>query len=170
MWCSVIGVRLTLGVCVILYYYILLYYSYYYTLLLYHTILFLSSVLSSFLLSNHLLLFLCPPLLPLPSIIPSSPPLLPIPLSPPLQSSSIIIYVSVLTYAYLYCTTLFPSSSPLFFQSSSSSFPYSSLSFLYLSPIHSIRVGTYITLFIFRGDSWDDNLTPHVLSEWMVEV
>ena len=37
---------------------------------------------------------------------------------------------------------------------------------IYLS-IHSIRVGTYITLFIFQTPP---KLTPHVLSEWMVEV
>jgi len=60
----------------------------------------------------------------------------------------------------------------------SSSHPFPSLSssiflpilfsLIYLS-IHSILVGTYIYLFIFFP-IFNNNLTPHVLSEWMVEV
>ena len=39
---------------------------------------------------------------------------------------------------------------------------------IYLS-IQSIRVGTYLCLFILQSHL-QDILTPHVLSEWMVEV
>jgi len=50
-----------------------------------------------------------------------------------------------------------------------SSILYPSLPF-YPSNIHSILVGTGIHLFIFNQYIYQDNLTPHVLSEWMVEV
>ena len=71
-----------------------------------------------------------------------------------------ILYIYIYIYYYyilLSYTILF-----LFFFSSFPSLPFYS----YSNPlIHSIRVGTYIYLFIFHK-----NLTPHVLSEWMVEV
>ena len=41
----------------------------------------------------------------------------------------------------------------------------SSFTILSINLIQSIRVGIWISLFIFHN-----NLTPHVLSEWMVEV
>jgi hypothetical protein len=42
---------------------------------------------------------------------------------------------------------------------------------LQFNPFHSIRVGTSISLFVFwRWFPIPDILTPHVLSEWMVEV
>ena len=82
-----------------------------------------------------------------------------------------ILYYSLLFYPFLYSPflsfyPLFSSLpySPLF---SSSSSLYSSVLLpilIYLS-IQSIRVGIWISLFIFHK-----NLTPHVLSEWMVEV
>ena len=103
-WCYVLV--LTSYTYIILYYYIL-YTIIYYTYYLYYTLLFFRSI------------FLSSPPLPHPfqSIFCSSIQSFPSPLNP-----SIILYVSILTYAYLYCTILFPSSSPLFFQSFSSSF------------------------------------------------
>ena len=56
----------------------------------------------------------------------------------------------------------------LFPHLSSSSFPSPPYSSITSILIQSIRVGSYITLFIFHPAS--DNSTPHVLSEWMVEV
>ena len=70
---------------------------------------------------------------------------------------------------YLFILSL-PISSPLLL------FSYSPLlippPLLSLSNIHSIRVGTSISLFMFLhpNPSSKNNLTPHVLSEWMVEV
>ena len=103
------------------------------------------------------------------------------------------IYYYILYYTLLFFLSSFSSSpSPLliylpFFSPiplSSSYFPSSSSSPLipfllfcsYLLPhlslynhlIQSIRVGTYIRLFIFKTQS--DNSTPHKLTEWMVEV
>ena len=115
----------------------MLYYTIIYIILLYIIILFLLlyiTIISYYTLSLFCSIFLPPlqssPPLPLPSPTPSSlyhPILSSFSSFPSLlfqfQSSSIIIYVSILTYAYLYCTILFPSSSPLFFQSFSSSFP-----------------------------------------------
>jgi hypothetical protein len=134
-----------------------------------------------------------------------------------------ILYLSVLTYTYLYLKLY----SSILFYSSTILLPFSSshiplplllyytllffLSFIFqsnppfllfilwsiisLPNIHSILVGTYIYLFIFyqylpgqsdparsigvegRGRDWEwlrcdvfYVLTPHVLSEWMVEV
>jgi hypothetical protein len=73
------------------------------------------------------------------------------------QPISFILYLSVLTYTYLYYPNLSSilHSSPLL------------LFFPIYPTIHSILVGTYIYLFIFPPLP---NLTPHVLSEWMVEV
>ena len=90
---------------------------------------------------------------------------------------SFILYVSVLPYTYLY-SLLIPSpliySHPLFFCPSPSSqsiiLTKLLLSYSQSSNIHSIRVGTWICLFIFRQYIFQDNSTPHVLSEWMVEV
>ena len=122
---------------------------------------------------------------PLPFLLSQSPPLLPLlfqysSLYHPIISSSshtillfsltILInhYIRVDTYIrlfILYYSILL--SSPL---SSTPLPPHPiSSSFLYLSPIHSIRVGTYIYLFIFRGDSWDGNSTPHKLTDGNVE-
>ena len=78
--------------------------------------------------------------------------------------------------------SILPSSSPLFLSLPFSSSPQSFLSHLLFSrfiPSHhsniqSIRVGSSISLFIFSSDlSYNipsQSLTPHVLSEWMVEV
>ena len=123
----------------------------------------------------------------------------------------IILYYYILYYTLLFfCPSSFQSS-PLLF--SSSDLSSSVLSSQYSLPqIHSIRVGTYITLFIFNHSlllflpipiflqsqsspliqsfpslliilyvsaltyvylcsiNISNNLTPHVLSEWMVEV
>jgi len=97
---------------------------------------------------------------------------------------TIIIYY---TYYIIYYLILY---SPLFFyllpstlpNLLSSIFPITSHLFHLLSPhlnIHSILVGTYIysylysiRIFIFSPSppNFPSNLTPHVLSEWMVEV
>ena len=214
-------------------YYILYIYYYY---ILYYTILFSSSDLSS-LLPPPFLLFFCSPL-PLPSILiflshplsyssplPSS---LPITSSSHLSSSpssplpsSFILYLSVLTYTYLYSSILqiyllfFPSSPqffislPIFFPNplfhslpsppspSSSSvlfFPilipssipssYPHPSFLLPLPFssslpnhptigssHSKYTCRHLDILIYiQSISFTGILTPHVLSEWMVEV
>ena len=76
-----------------------------------------------------------------------------------------ILYIIIHTYTYiiLYSTFLLPYLLSSFIISSQSSNP--SFSF-FLPNIHSICVGCLYS----GGDSLDDKLTPHVLSEWMVEV
>jgi hypothetical protein len=100
-----------------------------------------------------------------------------------LSSSSFpifILYLSVLTYTYLYSSVLF------FFSSSVYTLLFYSLPHPPPLLIHSILVGTYIRLFIFfyspphlsllpifslqSFSPQPKYLTPHVLSEWMVEV
>ena len=83
----------------------------------------------------------------------------------------IIYYSYYNTYVYLYYIILylsssFPISHPLPSILVSSSIPFSS------PIIHSIRVGSSRSIFIFLGSSssFTGILTPHVLSEWMVEV
>ena len=95
----------------------------------------------------------------------------------PISSSlTLLIYLLFLSFPDL---SSFPSIIPIFPIFSSSplfllflcSLPPSShliyLLFILLSPNHSIRVGTYIRVFIFQTHP---NLTPHKLTEWMVEV
>ena len=71
----------------------------------------------------------------------------------------ILLYIHILIYIILYYTLLIHL---LFFYSSSSSHS--------LLLIHSILVGTYIRSFIYFRSPLFGILTPHVLSEWMVEV
>jgi len=66
----------------------------------------------------------------------------------------ILYYYTIILYIIISYTILFSSALPNHLPPQSS----------YL--IHSILVGTYIYLFIFNPKY----LTPHVLSEWMVEV
>ena len=123
------------------------------------------------------------------SFSPSSPhsSLLPIPIFK--------VYVSVLTYAYLYCTILFhllryssnPSHlpSPLPFLLSPSPFPFPSFPTLLSLPsslpillffFHHSRSSSFIlyvsvlTYTYLYSQHQSTILTPHVLSEWMVEV
>ena len=169
---------LTLGVIyyytIIIYYIILYYYILYIIILLYHilsyTILFSSSIFHSL-----------PSLLFYPFL--SSPP----PFSPILSCSSFlkysfytcrhlhtVIYIlfsssdlsSFIFYLLLFSSPL-PSILPLLFSPSSHSHRISIN--LQSSLIPRILVGTSIHLFIFN-QYLIDNLTPHVLSEWMVEV
>jgi hypothetical protein len=153
---------LTCGVCVIIiiyYTYIIIYY-YYSILYYYYIILYSSSPLPLFLLICSFL----------PTIIFSSS--LPIPFSiPPTPQYSFYTcrYLHILIYIILFLI----SSSSLSPLSSHSSYIHSILvgTYIYLFIfypllIHSILVGTYIYLFIFN----QNNSTPHVLSEWMVEV
>ena len=84
-------------------------------------------------------------------------------LSLPFQSSSDLFLSSSSSPLLLFLPfPIFLSSSVLFSHSSHSS----SLSPL---PIPGIPVGTYLCLFILQSHL-QDILTPHVLSEWMVEV
>jgi len=128
----------------------LCYYYYYYT---YYTILILS-----FPSSSPLPLFLpIPPLLIYHSLIFSS--ILPLfSSSLPFFSSPFILYLSVLTYGYL-CSSTF-SSFPIYSLPSQSIFPSQ-------YPFYTCRGVGYTYLY---SSSFPDNLTPHVLSEWMVEV
>ena len=106
--------------------------------------------------------------------------------SSPLHPPSLLFHLlfcssfhSILVGTYIRLFILFSSSFPshpnILFSSSllfSSTSPFSSQPFPLSSShpnIHSILVGTSIYLFIFLPSS-TDNLTPHVLSEWMVEV
>jgi hypothetical protein len=91
-------------------------------------------------------------------------------------SSSFILYLSVLTYTYLYYP-IFPPPFPNKLSINIKRNTHLSLSqrSTHLSIIHSILVGTYIYLFISHPILYNilpssSNLTPHVLSEWMVEV
>ena len=95
-------------------------------------------------------------------------------------------YTLLLLYLILYYTLLFSSSiflsfspSPLLPISSSSSvlllpliLPSPLLSILIYLSIQSIRVGIWISLFILSSNnpSHPKVLTPHKLTEWMVEV
>jgi hypothetical protein len=109
-----------------------------------------------------------------------------------------ILYYTILYYTILYYTLLFfclyssllillfSSSSVYIIRSLSYLLPFFSSSVLYSLPllfytplfllpnplIHSILVGTWIHIFIFQTLLPFPNhlLTPHVLSEWMVEV
>ena len=137
---------LTLGVIlyiIIIYYiiiHILLYTIIYYTLLLLY-------IISYTILFSSSDLFLSFPTL----------------LSLPFQSSSDLFLSSSSSPLLLFLPfPIFLSSSVLFSHSSHSS----SLSPL---PIPGIPVGTYLCLFILQSHL-QDILTPHVLSEWMVEV
>ena len=73
--------------------------------------------------------------------------------------SIIILYYTLLS-SVLPLLPLFPPFPPFLSQSSS---------VLPSSNIHSIRVGTWICLFILQSHL-RDILTPHKLTEWMVEV
>jgi hypothetical protein len=137
------------GVCVIIYY--ILYYTIHiilyiihilllYTIIIYYTLLFFYSLL--------LFLFCSSPILPFPSSF---------------------LISSILLSHLIYLLLFFPISSP---NHSRNTCRYLHiliyiLSFQYPHLIHSILVGTYIYLFIFFPIKY---LTPHVLSEWMVEV
>ena len=93
-------------------------------------------------------------------------------------------YTLLLLYLILYYTLLFSSSiflsfspSPLLPISSSSSvlllpliLPSPLLSILIYLSIQSIRVGIWISLFILSSNNLPKVLTPHKLTEWMVEV
>ena len=110
----------------------------------------------------------------------------------------ILLYI-IISYTILFCSIYLPSSSSPFLPSSkqlihsirvgtyirlfifhsdlssvlfSSSIPFllhlSRLSIFCSIPIHSIRVGVYCWILI--SQTHPDNSTPHVLSEWMVEV
>ena len=124
-------VLLTLGVILYItiihillyYYYYIIYYTYTYIIIIYYILYYTLPFLSSSLLSS------VPPLLfsSLLSLLFSHPPF--------------ILYVSVLTYGYLYSIDI---SSTFIFLSSS-------------------------ILLIFYSQSFN-NLTPHKLTEWMVEV
>ena len=159
--------------CIILYiiYYILLYiyYTYYYILyLLIH-----SHPSSDLFFPSSLLFFSSHPLIYLPSspsftILSSSILLFP--------SSSLILFRSISShlprqsFPILISSVLSFSSvlfflSPLLFFLFCSIFSYSLPHHLIFSFIQSIRVGIWIHLLIFHK-----NLTPHKLSEWMVEV
>jgi len=122
------------------YYYILLYYTYYTILFLFSSSssshLFFYLLLSSSVLFIYPLFFLFLPNPLIHSILPL--------LIPPIFK----VYLSVLTYTYLYSIYLISSH----------------------LPNHSILVGTRIRLFIFFKPTHLNHLTPHVLSEWMVEV
>ena len=145
----------------VLYYYILSYTILFPLLIFFSSfpslpLLFYSSSSSSHLLKNpifsilYTLLFFFCSIFPFPPIFLSF--LLLLPLSfPSLLSSS---------------QSLLPSSLLHLSHPNPSFFPYSFLPSNTL--IQSIRVGTYITLLIFYQSS--NYLTPHVLSEWMVEV
>ena len=128
-------------------YYILYIYCY---LILYYTIIILYLILYSSLLLIYLLFLLLfpflsylPPSLPLPILIffPSKSSFL-------ISSSPLPIFLFLIYYLLFHLLSIILPS----FQSS-------------INLIHSIRVGIWISLFIFHK-----NLTPHVLSEWMVEV
>ena len=84
---------------------------------------------------------------------------------------------TILLYLILYYTLLSSSShphSPLILPILSSPLQsfFSLPSYPSLPLIHSILVGSYIRLFMFSSSVLllPNNLTPHVLSEWMVEV
>ena len=93
-----------------------------------------------------------------------------------------ILYYYILYYLILYSSIFYSSHLPFLFRSSllflSSlllfyslpPLPHPLLSPPLLSSVHSIRVGTYIYLFILYSSFLIQLLTPHVLSEWMVEV
>ena len=163
---------------IILYYYIIYYYIlyiiYYYTyiIILYSSLLLFHSSLPirppSFLLlfSSHPLIYL--PSSPSFTILSSSILLFP--------SSSLILFRSISShlprqsFPILISSVLSFSSvlfflSPLLFFLFCSIFSYSLPHHLIFSFIQSIRVGIWIHLLIFHK-----NLTPHKLSEWMVEV
>ena len=127
------------------------------TILLYIILYIIHILLSYLILYSSLLLFYLPSLLfpfysppKLSSSVPSSP--LPIYLlfpslyNPLIQSIRVGIWISLFIFS-------------------------SDLSNISPPPNHSIRVGTYIYLFIYSSDlpNPPELLTPHVLSEWMVE-
>jgi hypothetical protein len=139
---------------ILLLYTIIIYYIIYILLYYYYTILYYISyyTLPSLLFYSSLLLF---------QSLFSSPSLLPLLFSPILPTSSFILYLSVLTYGYLYSSVHSSSSfhsslpsqfflfSPHLSSSSIQSIYSSSSSSQYPPNIHSILVGTYIYLFIF---------------------
>ena len=84
----------------------------------------------------------------------------------------IILYYTYIIHilSYTYIPFLYPSSPPTFLRSTPPSPLHSLLPLSSSVPnIHSILVGTSIYLFISLM-LWFSVLTPHVLSEWMVEV
>ena len=144
-WCLTYGVIVIYYI--ILYYYYIIYYILYYIIYYYYYILYILYLI--------------------------------------LYSSSLLIYFPPILFS-------FPSSSylPFLFYSSSSSQSFSSPSSSH-HPIQSIRVGSSLCLFMFNPDLFLSSfilylsvltytylyssrfpkyLTPHVLSEWMVEV
>jgi hypothetical protein len=179
-WCSFICVVFGSGVMLgVIYYYIIHYYILYiYYYILYYTLLLLYIIIHILLyytLLFYLFLFCSSPLL-FPILSRSSPPIF-------------ILYLSVLTYTYLYSLQIFPifHSSP-----NPSQTRYPSLKGIYLSinikrntifylwvkEIHIsiyhfilyLSVLTYGYLYSSSVPDLSNNLTPHVLSEWMVEV
>jgi len=79
-----------------------------------------------------------------------------------------ILYLSVLTYTYLYYLLILSQTSYLSnMERNTSSINKRNLSIYQLIP--GILVGTWIHIFIFNH-SFPKYLTPHVLSEWMGEV
>ena len=171
----------TLLFCSLLSYTLLLFSSQYLLLFFLPFLLFsssdLSSVLYSFPLPNPSLPLLSSPLLfhsslllfLFPLLLLLSSPLLLLPLFlPNIHSIRVGTYIRLfIFYQYLILIPFrwgihiyLPSFTIILFPSSS----------IFCSPfpnIHSIRVGSYLRLFIFQTHP---KLTPHVLSEWMVEV
>ena len=167
---------LTLGVILYIIYYILYNIIYYIILLLYYYILYILYyiVIHILYILYYYILYYTLPSSPLSYLSYLSSILLPPLLSLPFlsHSSSSFPHPRILVATWIRLFILYYSI-PIFFSAILPSFQSSFSSSSTPNPyhlIHSIRVGTWIHLFIFRGDSWDDNLTPHVLSEWMVEV
>ena len=160
-WCDVFDVR-----CYIIYY-IIYYYTYIIILLLYYLILYSSSIFYSSLPPFFLFFpFLFP--------ISSSNPSLTLLFSP----ISFILYVSVLPYTYLYSFTIFKDNPLLIYLPFFLSFPISSsllfpsslfILLQYSLPFHSRNTCRHLDPLIYILFQ-SDNSTPHVLSEWMVEV
>ena len=162
--------------CYILYY-ILLYYTiiHYYYYILYYTILYSSSLLFFCLYSSLLFFSSLPNTLPLffSSLIYL---LFLFLLSSSVLSSSSVYIIRSLS-SLLSSFDLSPLPLPLLpsfiiLYSSSSSFPSSILPSFSSSPhsSHPINTCRYLDTLIYIPDSYKNNLTPHVLSEWMVEV
>ena len=176
------------------YYYYILYIIYYILLLLlYYIILFSSSVLPFYSSQSHssshlpLPISSCSvPFLSFPSSSLSSD-LSPIPSSSslpsqssplPLSNISFKVYVSVLTSTYLYSFTIFKDNPLLIYLPFFLSFPISSsllfpsslfILLQYSLPFHSRNTCRHLDPLIYILSVFN-NLTPHVLSEWMVEV
>ena len=140
VWCFVL--MLTYGV--ILYYTIILLYIYYITIIIYYTILF-PSISSSHIFSSS-----------------------------PSDLSSLISFHSIRVGTYIYLFIFSPSFLSLFPLLIYHSLPHPNIQSFWFKVYVSVLTYTYLYSFLFlliqSFLSSSNILTPHVLSEWMVEV